>query len=99
MAALARLRKSFGGGVLGATTLAPTLTAPVPGQFDDAPSSRAGTEVTTYDEFGRPRLAGSGEGGGSNGAKGGSAEDGRGNGAGDDGDDHGVDRDSRDRDR
>eukprot|EP00903_Cladosiphon_okamuranus_P008485 g8152.t1 len=69
-AALARLRKSFGGGMLGGTSLAPTA---VPGQFDDASPSPS---VTTYDEFGRPKRAGApsrsgggGDGGGSGGGE------------------------------
>ncbi|CAN0444326.1 unnamed protein product, partial [Ectocarpus sp. 12 AP-2014] len=53
-AALARLRKSFGGGILGGTSLAPVGKPPVPGQFDDASPAPS---VTTYDKFGRPRLA------------------------------------------
>lgn len=61
MAALARLRKSYGGGLLGATTLTPTLQPPVPGQFEDAGLARTpGMEITTYDEFGRPKRAGIG---------------------------------------
>lgn len=65
MAALARLRRSFGGGGLGGTSLAPTGQQPVPGQFDDATPAAS---VTTYDEFGRPRLAGSGRSGASGGS-------------------------------
>ncbi|CAM9435200.1 unnamed protein product [Ectocarpus sp. 4 AP-2014] len=89
-AALARLRKSFGGGILGGTSLAPVGKPPVPGQFDDpspAPS------VTTYDKFGRPRLAGGGRnGGGDNGASVAAA-------AASGGDRNGREGDHRDRDR
>lgn len=68
-AALARLRKSFGGGMLGGTSLAPTGKPPVPGQFDDATPAPS---VTTYDEFGRPKLAGAGRSSGGGGGGGGS---------------------------
>ena len=76
-AALARLRKSFGGGILGGTSLAPSGKPPVPGQFDDASPS---TSVTTYDKLGRPNLAGigrssaGGDEGGGGGAAGGGGE-------------------------
>lgn len=53
MAALARLQRSFGGGgLLGATSLAPFARPTVPGQFDDA---KAAPIVTLYDESGRPK--------------------------------------------
>lgn len=65
--------------MLGGTSLAPTGKPPVPGQFDDASPA---TSVTTYDKFGRPKLAGIGrsnEGGGGagGGGNGESAESGR----------------------
>lgn len=99
--------------MLGGTSLAPTGPAPVAGQFDDAsPAGGGGTSITTYDEFGRPRLAGSGGGssvgrGGVNGEgsrNGSSASGGRDGGGGEregrggnrTGDDKGRDRD-RDR--
>eukprot|EP00752_Nemacystus_decipiens_P010425 g9292.t1 len=87
-AALARLRKSFGGGLLGGTSLAPTA---VPGQFDDASPSLS---VTTYDEFGRPKRAGAAAGRG-----GGGGENGGGNGASSGRDREGRGGDHRDRDR
>eukprot|EP00904_Undaria_pinnatifida_P010247 jgi/Undpi1/6352/HiC_scaffold_20.g08833.m1 len=106
MAALARLRKSFGGGMLGGTSLAPTGKPPVPGQFDDAAPA---TSVTTYDKFGRPNLSGIGrsDGGAEGGGGGGNAEsavsgrekEGRGSTSGDKGRewDRNRDRDRRDR--
>ena len=56
MAALARLQRSFGSSLLGATSLAPIAKPPVPGQFDDASPDPT---VTKYDDLGRPRPAGS----------------------------------------
>lgn len=61
--------------MLGGTSLAPTGKPTVPGQFDDA--------VTTYDEFGRPKLAGGGRnGGGGGGGSGGGGDSGNGKGNG-----------------
>ncbi|CAN0451640.1 unnamed protein product, partial [Ectocarpus sp. 8 AP-2014] len=99
-AALARLRKSFGGGILGGTSLAPVGKPPVPGQFDDASPAPS---VTTYDKFGRPRLAGGGRnggGGGDNGVSATAASGGDRDGRGGDHRDRDRDRrDSRDKDR
>lgn len=62
--------------MLGGTSLAPTA---VPGQFDDASPAPS---VTTYDEFGRPKLTGArssgGENGTGNGASSGKDREGRG---------------------
>lgn len=67
--------------MLGGTSLAPTGKPTVPGQFDDASPA---TSVTTYDKFGRPKLAGirrgsdgGNEGGGGGGGNGESSASGR----------------------
>lgn len=76
--------------MLGGTGLAPTGKPTVPGQFDDA--------VTTYDEFGRPKLAGVGRnGGGGSGGGGGGGDSGNGKDNGSSGRDRDGRGDSRER--
>lgn len=86
--------------MLGGTSLAPTRAAPVSGQFDDAsPAGDGGTSVTTYDEFGRPRLAGGGGVSGESSKNGSSSASGGRDGGGGEREGRGGDRTSNDKGR